>query len=96
MVPLGKDPKSRSYTQYNVINRVEGNVANTILQLRANGQEGMVSHQVSYANRDALPNEPMTRWSDQVFQSWQEGKSAQLKLVMRRNIQNRHSDKVVI
>lgn len=74
-------------------------MANTILQLRVKGQEGIVINEVSFANRDALPDEPKTRWfdQDQACQWWQnEGKRAQLNLVRRRNIQNRHSDEVII
>ncbi len=76
MLPPGKYPNSRSYTQYNVINRVGGNVTNTILQPRLNGQEVIVIDEVRYANSDAVPDEPKTRWSGQVFQWCQKKEGA--------------------
>ena len=51
--------------------------------------------EVTQANRNALPDEPETRSSDQAFQLLRkEAKSVQLDLVMLRNIPNRDHDKV--
>ncbi|KAK4697492.1 hypothetical protein P7C71_g598, partial [Lecanoromycetidae sp. Uapishka_2] len=86
--PLNKNPRSTTYTESTVINKVGGDPKNPILQLKVSTDQGVMINEVSYANRDSL--NPKTRWSDMAYQSWSQdpSKAPELDMVIQRNIQN--------
>lgn len=84
-----KNPRSGTYTEYTVINKVGGDPRDPILDLEVSGDQGTMINEVSYANKDNLPQGQRIHWSDQAFQAWnlEEG-NPRLDLVIQRNIRN--------
>ena len=86
---VNKDPRSRTYTEYKVINKDGGDPANPITDLMVSKDQRTIINEVSYSDRDKLPDAEKVRWSDQTFQAWQkEGGTKELDTVIQRNVQN--------